>query len=278
MRSGSGGFLKWFLLLTLLLGGWFYFSAEGQARFGVAQDKVLSQLDKVLGELNVKQKQIDLKRQELSKEMQSVRERKYEATVRQELLTKKQDSSKQELEKLRQGLERIKPKLEEAKSAGKIQLNGRDISADELNRMATELVSRVKSKENEISSHQTSIDALKRSADFLATQEKAALDMLSKLDVRITEINDKRVAIDAVKTANSISGNDGSLTDKITSLSKEIDGMFVDVETQMRVEEAKLKDLSNQTISADELLTETGSDLEATMSEIDSILGKSGGN
>jgi hypothetical protein len=73
-------------------------------------------------------------------------------------------------------------------------------------------------------------------------------------------------------------GNDTSINDKINSLSKEIDNMFVDVETAMRVEEAKLNELQNQTMSADELLTETGSDLDATMSEIDAILGKSGGN
>lgn len=106
------------------------------------------------------------------------------------------------------------PKLEEAKNTGKIELNGREVTADELNRMAADLVGRVKSKESEISSQQTSIDALKRSADFLATQEKAALDLLSKLDLKITEIKDKRIAIDAVKSANSMSGNDKSLTDK----------------------------------------------------------------
>ena len=54
--------------------------------------------------------------------------------------------------------------------------------------------------------------------------------------------------------------------------------MFVDVETAMRVEEQKLTDLQNQTSTVDDLLTETGSDLDATMSEIDAILGKNGGN
>jgi hypothetical protein len=98
--------------------------------------------------------------------------------------------------------------------------------------------------------------------------------MLGKLDLKITEIKDKRVAIDAGKTANSLAGNDTSLSDKIGALSKEIDNMFVDVETTMRVEEGKLNDLKSQTISADELLTETGSDLDATMGEIDAILGK----
>jgi hypothetical protein len=182
------------------------------------------------------------------------------------------------LEKLKQGLARVQPKMEEAKVNGKIELNGREVTADELNRMATDLINRVKSKESELGSQKTSIDALKRSADFLASQEKAAADMLGKLDLKISEIKDKKIAIDAVKSATSMVGNDTSINDKINSLSKEIDNMFVDVETAMRVEEAKLNELQNQTMSADELLTETGSDLDATMSEIDAILGKSGGN
>jgi chromosome segregation ATPase len=277
MRGSSGGFFKWIVILGLVLLGWAWFTEGGRARFGVAQDKVIAQLDKVLGELNVKEKQIDLKRKELSTEMNSVRMRKTEAAVRQELLVKRQETAKQDLAKLKQGLERLKPKLEEAKAQGKIELNGREVSADELNRMANELVARVKSKDSEISSQQTSIDALKRTVDFLASQEKSAQDLLGKLDLKISEIKDKRVAVDAVKTANALGQNDSSLTDKITSLSKEIDDMFVGVETTMRVEEEKLKDLQSQTISADELLTETGSDLDATMGEIDAILGKSGG-
>lgn len=248
------------------------------ARAEVAKDKLLAQLDKVLGELNVKAAEIDKKRRDLTGEMQVVREKKFNAAVRLELLTKKQETSKQELEKLKQGLARVQPKMEEAKTNGKIELNGKEITADELNRMATDLINRVKSKESELGSQQTSIDALKRSADFLASQEKAAADMLGKLDLKITEIKDKKIAIDAVKSANSMVGNDTSINDKIASLSKEIDNMFVDVETAMRVEEAKLSELQNQTMSADELLTETGSDLDATISEIDAILGKGGGN
>jgi hypothetical protein len=112
----------------------------------------------------------------------------------------------------------------------------------------------------------------------LASQEKAAVDMLAKLDLKIAEIKDKKIAIDAVKSATSMVGNDTSINDKINELTKQIDGMFVDVETAMRVEEQKLTDLQNQTSTVDDLLTETGSDLDATMSEIDAILGKNGGN
>lgn len=269
----------WLLPVVLgLLGLGFLSSAGCGARVEVAKDKVLAQLDKVLGELNVKEKQIDIKRRELTNEMQVVREKKFNAGVRLELLSKKQETSKQDLEKLKQGLARVQPKLEEAKANGKIELNGRDVTADELNRMASDLINRVKSKESEVGSLQTSIDALKRSADFLSNQEKAATDMLSKLDLKISEIKDKKLAIDAVKSATSMVGNDTSINDKISSLNKEIEDMFVGVETAMRVEEAKLTELQNQTMSADDLLTETGSDLDATMSEIDAILGKGGGN
>jgi len=279
MKFSGRGLVAWFAPVLVGLVGLGLLSASGcGARAEVAKDKVLAQLDKVLGELNVKQKDIDLKRKELSNEMQVVREKKFNAAVRLELLTKKQDVSKQELDKLKQGLARVQPKMEEAKANGKIELNGREVTADELNRMATDLINRVKSKESEINSQQTSVDALKRSAEFLASQEKAALDMLGKLDLKIAEIKDKKIAIDAVKSASSVVGNDTSINDKISALSKEIDNMFVDVETAMRVEEEKLNDLKSQTTSADELLTETGSDLDATMSEIDAILGKAGGN
>lgn len=279
MKFSGRGLVAWFAPVVVGLVGLGLLGASGcGARVEVAKDKVLAQLDKVLGELNVKQKDIDLKRKELSNEMQVVREKKFNAAVRLELLTKKQEVSKQELDKLKQGLARVQPKMEEAKANGKIELNGREVTADELNRMATDLINRVKSKESEINSQQTSVDALKRSAEFLASQEKAALDMLGKLDLKIAEIKDKKIAIDAVKSASSVVGNDTSINDKISSLSKEIDNMFVDVETAMRVEEEKLNDLKSQTTSADELLTETGSDLDATMSEIDAILGKAGGN
>lgn len=278
MSGSSGGFFKWIVILALLLLGLYWFTSGGGAQFGVIQDKVLTQLNRVLGELAVKEKDIDNKRRAISAEMDSVRMKKTEATVRQELLLKKQETAKQDLAKLKQGLERIKPKLEEARSQGKIELNGREVTADELNRMASELVGRVKSKDTEISSQQVNIDALKRTIDFLASQERAAADLLSKLDQKINEIKDKKVAIDAVKSANALGQNDSSLTDKISSLSKEIDNMFVDVETTMRVEEDKLKELKNQTLTADELLSETGSDLESTMGEIDAILGKGGGN
>jgi len=279
MKLSGRGLVAWFAPILVGVVGLGLLNVSGcGARVEVAKDKVLAQLDKVLGELNVKQKDIDLKRKELSNEMQVVREKKFNAAVRLELLTKKQEVSKQELDKLKQGLARVQPKMEEAKANGKIELNGRDVTADELNRMATDLINRVKSKESEINSQQTSVDALKRSAEFLAGQEKAALDMVGKLDLKIAEIKDKKIAIDAVKSASSVVGNDTSINDKISALSKEIDNMFVDVETAMRVEEEKLNDLKSQTTSADELLTETGSDLDATMSEIDAILGKAGGN
>lgn len=263
------------LACVILLGfglGLISFSGCG-ARGEVVKDKVLAQLDKVLGELDVKEKEIEIKRRDLSTEMQAVREKKAQSEVRLELLTKKQEASKQDLQKLKQGLEKVQPKIEAARSQGKIELNGKEITVEELNRMATELVSRVKSKGSEIQSQQTNIDALKRSSAFLISQENAAKDMLVKLDAKITEIKDKRIAIDAVRSANAFAGNDSSLTDKLNELSKDVDDMFVDVETSIRVEEEKLADLKNQSMSADILLTDPSSDIESTMSEIDAILG-----
>ena len=125
----------------------------------------------------------------------------------------------------------------------------------------------------------TSINALKGSVDFLKTQEKTANDLMSQLDTKIAEIDNKKIAVDAVRQATVLTGEEGSVNDKIEALNKEIDEMFVDVETALKVEEAKLTEMQTETSTADELLAEP-TDLNATMAELDAILGTGdeGGN
>ena len=98
---------------------------------------------------------------------------------------------------------------------------------------------------------------------------------MDKLEGKIGEIDSKKVAIDAVRHATSVAGEDKSVSDRINALNKEIDEMFIDVETAMRVEESKLSELQSQTSSADELLAEP-EDLNSTMAEIDALLGNDG--
>ena len=115
--------------------------------------------------------------------------------------------------------------------------------------------------------------------DFLKTQEKTANDLMSQLDTKIAEIDNKKIAVDAVRQATVLTGEEGSVNDKIEALNKEIDEMFVDVETALKVEEAKLTEMQTETSTADELLAEP-TDLNATMAELDAILGTGdeGGN
>lgn len=265
--------------------GWIVIAVAGLASVSgctpqveVTQDPLLQRIDKALGEADVKRRRIDLDRAELARDMEIVREKKLNAGVRLELLEKKQIAAESDLDKIRQWLARVQPITEVSRAAGKIELNGKEVSGDRLDRMAAELGSRAKSKESELKGLQTCRVALQRSAELLASQEQAALDSIQKLDQKIAQIRDPRVALDAGKGADKLAGDVTLLTDKFIAIGKEIDELFIEVESRIRADEAKLQDLQSQTLAADHWLTEPGSDLDATINEIEEILGSAGGN
>ncbi len=246
-------------------------------RAGVAADKMIAQLDKVLGELDVKRKSIEQNQKKIQSEMRTLRDKRIGTEVRLEQLEKKKAASEDELAKSKANLKRLRDLIEEVQTSGSIEKNGKTYTAEDLQKIAGETTRKYTSAEANVTNLQTSIEALTRSVNFLKTQESTSKELMDKLEGKISEIDSKKVAIDAVRHASSVAGDDKSVSDRINALNKEIDEMFIDVETAMRVEESKLTELQSQTSSADELLAEP-QDLNATMAEIDALLGKDGAN
>ncbi len=250
-------------------------------RAGVAQDKIIAQIDKVLGEMDVKKKKIEIDYRKLQTDMENVRTQRIGTAVRLETLKKKQENSKAEIEVITGKMTLLSALVEEAKKPennGKIEKNGKTYTAEDLNKTAQDLISEYKKKKTEMESNlKTSIDAMERSLDFLKKQESAGKQMMEQIATKMEEIDSRKVAMDAVKSATATAGGQTSITDKYQSLNKEIEDLFANVETAMRTEEEKLKDLATQSSTADELLAEP-TDLDATMSQLDAILGKSAGD
>lgn len=261
------------LILALIVGTFYGCGPRGE----VAKDKVLAQIDKVLGELDVKRKSIEQNHRKLQRELLVLRDKRIGTEVRLEQLEKKKELSQTQLDRTKSQLAKLRELAVEVQSSGSIERNGKTYDAEDLQKSARELTTRYKSAEANSGNLQTSIDALSRSVNFLKDQESTSKELMDKLDAKISEIDSKKIAIDAVRHATSVAGDDKSVSDRINTLNKEIDEMFIDVETAMRVEESKLSDLQSQTSSADELLAEP-QDLNATMAEIDALLGNSGGN
>jgi chromosome segregation ATPase len=259
------------LLGVALIGGVFYFAGCGP-RMGVIADKAINAIDEALGKLNVKQKDIELKQASLRKDLDGVREKRISLEVRLEQMEKKRKGMETEVEATKAKLAKIQEILNSfTEGQESIERNGTTYTRAEVQKMANSLVATHKSLTGEMAQAlNTSVEAMKRSYQVLKDQESAGQDMMGKLDSKIAEIKGKKEAIDALKSTSIVTG-DTSIMTKISDLSKQIDDMDVDVETALRLEDEKLKDIVSQTKSVDDLLAEPN-DMSSTMSEIDAIL------
>lgn len=93
-------------------------------------------------------------------------------------------------------------------------------------------------------------------------------------------IESKKEALDEMKVAQNILSETGSVSDKFTSLQKEVEDLMLDVETGLRLETSKIDDreasISSSNSTADEILKEIGS-AEDTQARIRDILGDDAG-
>ncbi len=265
------------LVLALGVGVAFFYGCGPRAE--VAANKVIAQLDKVLGNLEVKRTKIKQNREKIVKKLANSRDKRVGAEVRLELFEKKKAASEAKLEKTKQDLQKLKGIIEEAKASesGTVTRNGKDFTTEDIAASVVKLTQQYKLDEANVKNLQVSIDALSRSVTVLKTQEKSATDLMINLDNKIAEIDNKKIAVDAVRQASVLSGDDASISDDINALNKEIEDMFVEVESALRVEEEKINAMQAETDAVDELLAEP-TDLGGLMDDIDALLGDSNGN
>lgn len=247
-------------------------------RGAVAKDKIVAQIDKLLGELDVKKKKIEQEYAKLKTDIENVRERRINTEVRLEQLTLKKKNAEGKITEIKgkmTALQALVKKATESESKS-VENNGATWSAEQLNKASAELVAEYQAAEKELNSNlKTSIDAMTRSLDFLKKQEDAGKQMVVQIETKMQEIDARKIAMDAVKNATDLAGNESSITEKYGALSKEIEDLFVDVETAMRKEEENLQDLQSNTSIADEILAEPA-DLNSTLNQLNAILGNSG--
>ena len=241
-------------------------------RAEVAKDKIIAQIDKILGELDVKRKKIEVKRRALVKDMEDLRKSRISTGVRLEQLAKKEKSVNARMDKIVKDAAKLKERRAELGDDGKLERNGKEYTEDDLMALAQKLGKNAEILKNEKKMVATQIESLTRSFDFLKKQEATAKELMSKLEIKIEEIDSKKVAMDAIRKTKVAAGDQKSMSDRFEKLSEEIDGMFVDVESAMRLEEEKLTELQAETDSADELLYDPKS-LDESMAELDAILG-----
>lgn len=241
----------------------------------VAMDEITKRLDKALGELNVKRKEIENKQRELQTQLSELSEKRVQGQVRLELLTEKKQKSEEALTVIKSKVAQVAELVKQANASETktVSRNGKEYTAADLQAAAKEVADALQSEDAKSKANLAGYNALKQSVDFLVAQEKQAKELMGKLASKISEIDAKKIAVDAVRENTILAGDNKSIGSGLEQLSKEIENLGVDVEAALRIETEKMNQMSQQNSVADELLS-APADLDSTQKMLEDLLKK----
>lgn len=239
-----------------------------EARSQVAMDKITERIDKMLGELDVKRKKIDNQIKELETSLSEVNKKRINAEVRLEGYRDKTKSISDRLTRIKTVLAKYHPHLDATEA---VEIDGKTLSPEEIKTNANLLADEFESLNKNLGGYEKSVEAFERTHGLLDTQEKQGKTLMKNLKSKLEEIDVKKEAVEAMKSASGLAG-DSSISDKFDKLADEVDNLFVDVETAMRIEEGKISDLQGKIESEGNSVDKILDEMDDT-SRIDAILG-----
>ena len=270
-----------YLLLGLLIVGiavGTYIGCDGAgARMGVAKDAAIKRIDDLLGPLNVKQKEVENAFAELKDASAGIRDKRIEAQVRLKALTEKKASMASEQTKLMSDLGKLKQMLTDAESTGSITKGDKEISVAQLKSLADSTMKKLKSLKDRVTKNDVISAAWAKNLDLLKKNDETSAAQLKKLGNQLDEIKSKKSALDAMKEAATIAGPGASISDKFNDLTKGVDELLIELDTEWEIEKVKIDERiaeveEDSSLSLEDLLHTDDDDVTGTISEIDSFL------
>ena len=267
------------VLAIVLIGGIYLVSTSGcGARAQVAGEKLLDKIDAWLGELEVKRKAIENEKKNLEQAIENVREQKVKAKVQLDRYQAMIEPVNAELTKIKRALGELQPHLSATED---VEIKGKTYSPEQIQDMANTLADEFESLSKRVGGYEVAVAAFQESYDMLSQQQDMAGETMGRLNEKLEEIDIKREAVQAMQVNQEILGESGSISQKFTDLEKQIEDLFVDVETQMVLEKERLaereRDINSRSESADAIMQDLESGADATKARIDAILGGDNG-
>jgi len=264
------------LMISLLAGVYVATTTTGcGARAQVAGDKVMDKIDKWLGELDVKRKEIANSIDELENAVERTHKAKVSAEVRLEEIDKKAKPIQKRIDGIKVYLAEINPHLT---ATEEVVIQGKTMSPEQIKKTAATLLDAYETSNQEMGALNATQETYKRTFDLLSREHEVSSKQMATLKKKLDEIDIKKKALDDMKTAQTILGESGSISDKFSDLEVEINDLFIEVETEMRVESGKVAQreaaLENSSDAIDKILNDMES-ADKTQARIDAILGNS---
>ncbi len=267
------------LCIVVLVGGIYMLSSGGcKAQTQVAGDKVMERINEWLGDLDVKRKEIANTLKTVETGMSNVRQQRISGEVRMEGIQKKVATIETRIGDIKKALAELNPHLRATEA---VEINGKSFAPEKVREMANELADEFEALNRKLGGLQLSIKEYQRSVSLLATQEQTAEKTIKALKEKLELIDIKKETLDSMQSARTIVGESGSISDEFVKLEKDIDNLFIEVETGLRVESEKVADrereLASSTSTVDEILGDLTTDDE-TAARIEAILGADSAN
>lgn len=265
------------VLAVALIGGIYVATTSGcGARAQVAGDKLMDKIDNWLGELDVKQKKIENEIITLDETIKRNHEGKVKAEVRLEEFDNRITPIERNVGRVKQALIVINPHLSATED---VEINGKMMSPEKINDLAKQLLDEHESLSTQLGALKATRRTYEQTRTALSKNYEISTRQMAELKKKMKLIISKKEALDDMKTAQTILSESGSVSDKFTSLEKEVNDLMLEVETGMRIESDKVQQreaaLDATDSSVDELLSEVES-VDDTKARIAEILGESG--
>jgi phage shock protein A len=242
------------------------------ARVEVAKDKVKARIDSLLGTMDVKRKEIEIGITGLKEGIDGLRKAKIKAQVATEQLGRQSSPQEEKLAAMDNALKVLRGHLAGDKP---VEIAGKSYSPQELKELADRVLQARKACSGQVEAFHESQARLQKVVATLERKQHDAEGRLTQIEGQLTVIDSNRLALTALQqSAEAMGENDGSLTKGLDNLQGKVNGLFADVEIQLRCEDAKWADTATKEIDSVEATVARLQDSHDMVAEIDKILDK----
>jgi hypothetical protein len=145
----------------------------------------------------------------------------------------------------------------------------------ELKELADRVLQARKTSASQLAAFHESQGRLQKVVATLERKQQDAVGRLAAIEGQLAVIDSNRIALTALQqSAEAMGENDGSLSKGLDGLQDKVNGLYADVEVQLRYEDAKWAETANKEVDSVEATVARLQDSHDMVAEIDKILGK----
>ncbi|MCH2153908.1 MAG: PspA/IM30 family protein [Phycisphaerales bacterium] len=248
--------LKTFAAGVLIIFGSVVFASCDKAQRDVVADNIMESIDNALGKYDVALKRVENGYDSMKKSRDALQKGMIKAQVQSERAQEDVDKARKLVENAKKTGKSIMEKI----NAGEFPVtmaNGKSYEKAELVAAAQKVGDRLKVAETTLAGMEATYNTYNTAQSRLKSQFDAASKKLDQMKPQINVLQAKIATLQAQREAASIAGDAGaSIADQFENLQGEMDDLFAEAETELRVGEAAWKAMEDEMTDDDDLLAE----------------------